>query len=183
MLTAYSFLFPILSNKNECAVSNLFISEFYFKKKDTLKAQLYADVALKITKRTHAPYYYFTALSNAGIVDDKKASKYIKEYHEKNDSLLFIERNARNQYYKIQLETNEITQEKNTAIKQKWIIGCISIVVILIIMLLLIISKQRSKQKELQFLQSQQKANEEASNHKFLHLLFVGIEETVSLSV
>ena len=150
-----------IGNKNECAVSNLFISQFYFKKKDTLKAQLYADVALKITKKTHAPYYYLTALSNAGSVNSKMAPKYIKEYHEKNDSLLFIERNARNQYYRIQLETDEIKEEKNTAIKQKWLFLGVSGVVILIIVLLLIITKQRSKQKELQFLQSQQQANEE----------------------
>ena len=89
------------------------------------------------------------------------APKYIKEYHEKNDSLLFIERNARNQYYRIQLETDEIKEEKDTAIKQKWLFLGVSGVVILIIVLLLIITKQRSKQKELQFLQSQQQANEE----------------------
>ena len=150
-----------IGNKNECAVSNLFISQFYFKKKDTLKAQLYAEGALKITKKTHAPYYYLTALSNAGSVNHQKAPQYIKEYHEKSDSLLFIERNARNQYYKIQLETDEITQEKETAIKQKWIIVSIAGIVTLIIVLLLIITRQRSKQKEFQFQQSQQKANEE----------------------
>ena len=55
-------------------------------------------------------------MSNAGYVNSNKAPQYIKEYHQKNDSLLFIERNKRNQFYKIQLETNEITQEKDTAV-------------------------------------------------------------------
>ena len=145
----------------ESTVSYVYLSNYYFAIKDTLNAQLYAEKALKIAKKFNAPYYYLTALSNAGSVNCKKAPQYIKEYHKKNDSLLFIERNTRNQYYKIQLETDEISHEKETAIKQKWIIFSISGVVTLIIMLLLIITKQRSKQKDLQFIQSQQKANEE----------------------
>jgi len=145
----------------ESAISYIYLSNYYFAIDDTLKAQLYAQKALKIAKLSKAPYYYLTTLSNAGSVDSQRASKYIIEYHQKNDSLLFIERNARNQYYKIQFETDEISKEKETAIKQKWIIGSIAIVVILIIVLLLIITRQRSKQKELQFLQTQQKANEE----------------------
>ena len=154
-------IFDSLNVKNECAISYIYLSDFHYKNKDTLKANFFAEKALRIAKQSKAPYYYLTALSNAGIVNSKKASKYIKEYHKKSDSLLFIERNARNQYYKIQLETEEITQEKETAIKQKWIIGGLASFVILIIALLLIITKQRSKQKELQFQQSQQKANEE----------------------
>ncbi|MEO5776516.1 MAG: tetratricopeptide repeat protein [Flavobacterium sp.] len=145
----------------ESTVSYVYLSNYYFAIKDTLNAQLYAEKALKIAKNFKSPYYYLTALSNAGSVNYKKAPQYIKEYHEKNDSLLFIERNARNQYYKIQLETDEISQEKETAIKQKWTLGTIAAIVILIIILLLIITKQRSRQKELQFQQSQQKANEE----------------------
>ncbi|MDN3678589.1 tetratricopeptide repeat protein [Flavobacterium paronense] len=145
----------------ESTVSYVYLSNYYYAINNTLKAQLYAEKALKIAKKFKSPYYYLTALSNAGSVNVKKAPQYIKEYHEKNDSLLFIERNARNQYYKIQLETDEISQEKETAIKQKWIIGTIAGVLVIIIALLLIINKQRAKQKELQFQQSQQKANEE----------------------
>lgn len=145
----------------ESTISYVYLSNYYYAIEDSLKAQIYAERALKNAKKVKSPYYYLTALSNAGSVNSKKASEYIKEYHKKNDSLLFIERNARNQYYKIQLETNEITQEKETAIKQNWIIGSIAGVVIIIIVLLLIITKQRSKQKELQFQQSQQKSNEE----------------------
>ncbi|MCF6128573.1 tetratricopeptide repeat protein [Flavobacterium sp. AS60] len=145
----------------ESTISYVYLSNYYNVIKDSLKAQLYAEKALKNAKKVNSPYYYLTALSNAGCVNNKKAPQYIKEYHEKNDSLLFIERNARNQYYKIQHETDEITQEKETAIKQKWIIGIIAGAVILIIVLLLIITRQSSKQKDLQFQQSQQKANEE----------------------
>ena len=145
----------------ESTVSYIYLSNYYYAIKDTLKSQLYADRALEIAKKFKSPYYYLTALSNAGSVNSKKAPQYIKEYHEKNDSLLFIERNARSQYYKIQLDTDEITQEKDKAINQKWIITAIAGVLILFVLLILIITRQRAKQKELHLLQEQQKANEE----------------------
>lgn len=145
----------------ETTVSYVYLSNYYHVLNDSLKAQLYADKALKIAKKFKSPYYFLTALSNAGSVNSKKAPQYIKEYHEKNDSLQFIERNARNQYYKIQLETDEITQEKDKAINQRWIVTAIAAVVILFVLLLLVITRQRAKQKELQLQQEQQKANED----------------------
>jgi signal transduction histidine kinase len=145
----------------ESTGSYIYLSNYYDSIKDSLKAQLYADKALQIAKRSNSPYYYLTALSNAGSVNIRKAPEYIKEYHKKSDSLLFMERKARNQYYKIQLETNEISQEKANAIKQKWIVVTIAGVIILIIALLLIITSQRFKQNRMQFQQSQLKANEE----------------------
>jgi signal transduction histidine kinase len=145
----------------ESTISYVYLSNYYTVLKDTLKSQLFANKALEIAKNAKAPYYYLTALSNAGSVNTSKAPQYIKEYHQKNDSLLFIERNKRNQFYKIQLETDEITQEKEKAINQKWFISIISGVIILILSLLFVISRQRNKQKELQLLQEQQKANEE----------------------
>ncbi len=154
-------LFNNLGIKNECAVSNIYLSDYYYKQQDTLKAIGYSEKALRLASEAKAPYYYLTALSNAGYVNKKKASKYIKQYHEINDSLQFEQRKVRNQFYKIQLETDEIVQEKEAAIKQKWIIASIISSVLLIVILLFVIYRQRAKQKELKLLQIQQKANEE----------------------
>ena len=157
-------LFNALGIKNEQSVSNMYLSEYYFLKNDTLKAIQYSEKAIQLAKEAKAPYYYLTALSIARAINSKKASQYIKEYHQKNDSMLFVERSARNQYFKIQLETEEITEEKNKAINQKWIIAAIAGAVILIILLILIITQQRAKQKELRLQQEQQNANEEIYN-------------------
>lgn len=154
-------IFDSLDVKNESAVSDIYLSEFYIKRRDTLKANLHAESALQLAKEAKAPYYYLTALSNAGSINPKKAPKYIKEYHQINDSILFIERNARNQYYKIQLETDEIAQQKDTALKQRSIVIVIALVLLFIAILIFIIARQRLKQKELRLLQTQQKANEE----------------------
>lgn len=153
--------FDSLGIKNESAVSDIYLSEFYIKQKDTISAYMHSERALQLAKEANAPYYYLTALSNAGSINPKKAPKYIKEYHRVNDSLLFNERNARNQYYKIQLETDEIALQKDNAVKQKSIVIAIALTLLLITILIFIIARQRLNQKELRLKQTEQKANEE----------------------
>ena len=154
-------IFDSLCIRNECSVSNIYLSNFYLKVNDIDNVKEYVNKSLKIAELSDSPYYYLNALKNASLMDSNSNSKYIEDYHIKNDSLQLAERKTRNQYYKIQLETNEIKEEKETAIKQKWGVVWVSILIILFITLLLIITKQRQKQKELQFHQSQQKSNEE----------------------
>jgi len=154
-------IFDSLKIYNESSLSNVYLSDYYYRVKDTLNANFYAEKALRIAKESKASYYYLIALSNAGFVDKAKGSKYIKEYHEKNDSIRSEERKARNQFYKIQLQTEEIAQEKEIAIRQKWITTSIITVLLLIVILLFVIYLQRAKQKEMLLLQTQQKANGE----------------------
>lgn len=145
----------------ESSISYIYLSKYYWIKRDTLKAIKLSEKAIKIAKKAKATYYYLTALSYAGSINDRKASLYIKKYHQINDSLIYAERKARNQYFKIQLETEEITNEKEKAVHQKWLVVTISICILMIFVLILIINHQRSKQKELNLLQAQQQANEE----------------------
>lgn len=145
----------------ESTITNLYLSNYYKALHDTVKSQYYAEKALDIADKVGAPYYYLTALTNAGSVNGEKASKYIVEYHHLNDSLNYLENKKRNHYFTIQFETDNIRGEKEMAIKQKWIISSIAGLIILIVVFLLIIYWQRAKQKELELIQSQQKANEE----------------------
>jgi signal transduction histidine kinase len=152
-------IFDSLNIKNESAVSEMYLSEYYFKKENLIKANLHAESALKKSKEANAPYYYLTALTHAGSINPKKAPFYIQEFKRINDSLLFAERTARNQYYKIQLETDEINQQKETALKQRTLLVIITIAILLIAILVFIIARQRLKQKELRLQQTQQQAN------------------------
>jgi signal transduction histidine kinase len=154
-------IFDSCGIKNEAAISRIYLAEYYAKVKDTSTAIQYANKALQLAKESKSSYYHLYTLSNAGTINKKKAPQYIAEYHRLNDSLLFEERKARNQYFKIQLETDEITQEKEKAIKQKWIQTSIITSVLLIVILLFVIYKQQSQKKEFLLIQNQQKANEE----------------------
>ncbi|WP_395052805.1 ATP-binding protein [Flavobacterium sp.] len=152
----------ILNNYNffsESAQNSIYKSDYYFKLKDTLNAKLFADKALIIARKSKSPYTILNSLVQVGFVNKEKASKSIKEYDSKIDSLIDKERIARNQFYNIQLQTNEITKDKEKAIKQKWVLTSIIASVLLIVILLFIIYRQKAKQKEILLLQDQQKAN------------------------
>lgn len=154
-------IFNNLGIKDEAAIANMYLSNYYFKINDTVKAIDYSNIAMKLAKESKSTYYYLTVLSNAGTINKNKANEYIKEYHQLNDSLLFEERKTRNQFHKIQLETDEITQQKEFAVKQNGKTMLIMTGILCIVILLFVIYRQNTKQKELKLLQSQQKANEE----------------------
>lgn len=150
-----------LNLKDESAMTDVYLSNYFHLNKDSIKANLHAESALKLSRKAKAPDFYLTALTHAGIINPKKAPFYIQEFKRINDSLLFAERTARNQYYKIQLETEEINQQKEKALRQRSLFLIITIAVLLISLLIFIIAGQRLKQKELSLKNAQQKANEE----------------------
>ena len=139
----------------------LYLSEYYSFNGKNDQALLYSKKALNAAVVTRVKPYILIALKHAIITDKYNSKQNIDEYLKIFTQIQLEDRKSKARFDKIQLETDEITQEKETAIKQKWIIGTIAGVIILIIVLLLIITRQRSRQKELQFQQSQQKANEE----------------------
>lgn len=150
-----------LNLKDESAMTDVYLSNYFHLNKDSINANFHAESALKLSREAKAPDFYLTALTNAGSINPKKAPMYIQEFKRINDSLLFAERTARNQYFKIQLETEEINQQKETALKQRTYFIIITLAVFLIAILIVVITRQRLKQKELVLRNTQQKANEE----------------------
>ena len=141
--------------------ANIGLSDYYSLVKDTASAIIYAERAKTISEKNNLLYGVSESLQQLIKVDKKNASKNAQEYIKVNDSMNKTERLFRNKFARIVYETDEIQQEKKQAIKQKWIISGIAAFVLLTGLLLFIITKQRSKQKELVLLQSQQRANEE----------------------
>lgn len=140
---------------------NIGLSDYYSKVNDTASAIEYAKKAKNISIRKNIAYGVSESLEQLIKVDTKNASATAQEYIKVNDSLQNTERQYRYKFARIALETDEIQLEKDQVVKQKEIITGSAVVVFLIGLLLFIITKQRSKQKELLLLQSQQKANEE----------------------
>lgn len=161
MLKKSDLIFREAKVYKESAIVNMYISQYYLKIRNYVKAKEFSEIALDLGKKSGEYYYYLTILSNAGIANKEKAPQYLLQYHHLNDSLISSERKKRSQFYKIQLETNEITQEKEKAVKQKWVVTYVVSGIMIIIILLFIIFRQKAKQKELQLLQDQQKSNEE----------------------
>ena len=137
------------------------ISEYYWFNKDTVQSFRYANEALQLSRKTGCFQDVLTSLKQMSVVDQKNFPSYTKEYIDISDSLYKKHRIARNKFAVIAYETEEITTEKNEAIQQKWIFLGIAVLVIIIGGLVVLLLLQRAKQKELCFLQEQQKTNEE----------------------
>jgi len=144
--------------------SNIHISEYYQIKGDKELSIKYSNQALKIARQSKIPGNIVLALKQAQIVDTKNASQYSKDYIRINDSLQIIERNSKDRFNRIRLETDEIIQEKDILEdKNRSLLYGFAITFILVA-LLFIVRAQRAKTRELLFKQTQQKANEEIFN-------------------
>jgi signal transduction histidine kinase len=140
--------------------NKLYLSEYFAVKKDTLKAIRFGKDALILSKRFNAPKDILDCLTHLILIDNGNSASYSQQYIEISDSLQLAERKSRNKFARIAFETDELTEEKDQAVLQKWIVLATSVVIFILGILLFIIKMQRAKQKELLFIQEQQKSDE-----------------------
>ncbi len=153
-----------IDDKSFIVLSKIHFSEYYEKiANDTVKSIKFSKIAIDIAKKSKVAVDIVAALKQAAAVDKLNASAYTKDYIRINDSLQDAERKNLDRFARIQLETDEVMKE-NKALGDKnqnlvyYLIGFT--VLALVGGLLFVIFRQRTKQKELLFLQSQQDANE-----------------------
>lgn len=139
----------------------IYMSEYFAQVKDTSNSISAANRALILSKRYKNPTDILLSLQQIIKVDKKLAFEHAQEYIRINDSLQIAERKFRDKFAEIRYETEEISKEKEVAVKQKWITGIVSGIMISIAIIFLINIRERNKQKELKLLREQQKANEE----------------------
>jgi len=141
--------------------NRLYLSEYYLIINDTSHAFEYGNEAFQLSKRFNAPNDMLLSLKQLSKVEPANELKYAKQYIRISDSMQQLERQTRNKFAKIAYETEEITEEKNTAVLHKWILFSVAVAISIFAFLLLVIRSQKSKQRKLEFLQVQQKSNEE----------------------
>jgi len=150
-----------LNIDNGKTINKLYLSKYYVATHDAGKAIAYAKEALNLSIQFDAPNDMLLSLSQLSIADPTNELIYAKQYIKISDSIQRIERHTRNKFARIAYETDEITAEKDTAVLHKWILFAIAVTISLFAFLLLVIKSQKSKQRKLEFLQIQQKSNEE----------------------
>jgi signal transduction histidine kinase len=146
-----------LSGRN---YNQIYLSNFYFKNKDTLNAVNAAKKAFEFSKSYKNPSDILKSLNQLILVDEINAKKYAEEYIRINDSMQISERNFRDKFARVAFETEKITQQKETALKQRSIVIIVAFTLFLIAILIIIIARQRLKQKELRLKETEQKTNE-----------------------
>ena len=145
-------------------VINQHLAEYYNANEKKDSALFYAYRAKEISEQYYNDDLLKSLLLLSKIEEDSMAVKHYNEYIVLNDSLLKNERNLRNKFARIRFETKEIEQENIQMAREKMWLMILSVALIFTAFLLYIIITQRNKNKELQFIQQQQEANEEIYN-------------------
>jgi signal transduction histidine kinase len=145
----------------EIVGSYIHLSEYYQKVNDINSAIKYSNEALRVARESKIPVNIVLALKQASIVDDKNASAYTDDYIRISDSLQIIERNSKDRFARIALETDELRKEKDGLVEQNrdilnYFMGTMAFVGVLFFM-----RAQRARRRELALTQAQQRANEE----------------------
>ncbi|MEP1490228.1 MAG: tetratricopeptide repeat protein [Algibacter sp.] len=153
-----------ISSKYNSISVNQNIAEYYndFNKIDLAKH--YAYKAKEISEEFDNDGLLNSLLLLSKIEEGDKAFKHLNTYVKLNDSLQKKERATRNKFERIRFETNQIEKENVKIAKERMWLLIISVVLIIASLLLYIIINQRTKNKELQFIQQQQETNEEIYN-------------------
>lgn len=144
--------------------SYIHISEYYEKIGENQLSIQYSKEALKIADNSKIPGNVVLALRQAQIVDIKNAAKYSSDYIRISDSLQLAERQSKDRFNRISLETDEIIQEKDVLEDRNRTLLYVFVITIILVALLFIVRAQRARTRELLFKQNQQKANEEIFN-------------------
>ncbi|OUR94790.1 two-component sensor histidine kinase [Flavobacteriales bacterium 34_180_T64] len=140
-------------------------SKFYIDIDEKEKALAYAKESYELAKETSSNDIVLESLLLLSkLKNGEAAKKYLNEHIKLSDSLLNVERDVRNKFARITLETDQLEAENERITLQKIWLSIVSIVLLLTLFLLYIIITQRAKNKELKFKQVQQEANEEIYN-------------------
>lgn len=150
-----------LDNYTVVVGSYIHLSEFYQKKKDNLSAIRFSDEALRVARESKIPINIILALKQASVVDDENSVKYSSDYVRISDSLQIAERNSKDRFARIQLETDELRQENFNLLEKNRNILSYFFGTVFFIGVLFLMKNQRSRARLLALKQAQQQANEE----------------------
>lgn len=140
-------------------VSCLHLSEYLNKFNEDYQSIVYAKRAYNYSLRLGLINERLYSLHQLIKVDTANQGKYIEEYIRISDSVKLVERRNHNKFARIAYETDEITQQKEEAVRQKHIVTGSASALLAILGLTATVLYQRSRNRKLQFLKLQQDAN------------------------
>lgn len=150
-----------LDNYTVIVGSYIHLSEYYNEKKNAILAMKFSNEALKIARNSKIPINVILALKQASNVDIKNSAAYTKDYFRISDSLQIVERNSKDRFARIQLETDELKRENSFLAEENRTILNYFFGSVIIFGFLMYMRSQRAKNRYLILEQAQQKANED----------------------
>ncbi|NRD21870.1 sensor histidine kinase [Winogradskyella litoriviva] len=144
---------------------SLDIAKFYtdLDRKDS--AYYYADRSRKLSEETsNNELLLESLLILSKLRDGDEGKNYLIKHINLSDSLLGVERNVRNKFARLELETDQLEAENKQISKENLYLLILSIGLLVTAILTYLFISQRAKNRKLKLIQVQQKANEDIYN-------------------
>ncbi len=141
------------------------MAKFYKGIGNNVKAEVYANQAYSLARDIESNEILLESMLLLSELNEESESKrYLEEYIKLSDSLLQVERNVRNKFARIELETDQLEAENKQISKENLYLLILSIGLLLTVILVYVLISQRAKNRKLKLMQVQQKANEDIYN-------------------
>ena len=141
------------------------LSKFHLRLNQKKEALIYAEEAYNMAKEMNSNDILLESMMiMSKLKTGEEAKKYLNQHIQLSDSLLDVERRIRNKFARIEFETDKLQEENRRIAQERLWLTILSLGLLLTTILVYIIITQRAKNKELQFIQNQQKTNEEIYN-------------------
>ncbi|MEM1339154.1 MAG: sensor histidine kinase [Bacteroidota bacterium] len=148
----------------ESARNFKYAAEVYAKSGDTVNALESGKQAVKIAKETENNDRLLTSLELLTTLDKQNAAAHAKAYFDLNEKLQLQERNIQDKFARIQMETDEIIEEKEFLERRTALLGGIAMGLLVLGVGIFTIISQRISNQRLKFKQKQQESNQEIYN-------------------
>ncbi|NRA93924.1 MAG: two-component sensor histidine kinase, partial [Psychroserpens sp.] len=137
----------------------------YIKHSDYDLARKFGNEALQISEEVSNNEYKMDALLELSyLFNDGRGKEYLRQHIKIQDSLDLAQRLVRNKFARVKFDTDQIEAENQAISKENFYLLLLSAGLLLTGILVYVLISQRAKNKELQLIQDQQKANEEIYN-------------------
>jgi len=157
-------------------LNKIHLSEYFSSKYDTINALKYSREALSLARNTNVSRDILMALKQISLLEPEKAVAYSKEYIRINEDLLKEERRMGEKFSRIEYETDQIKGENSDLeSKNRKLIYFFSSITIFGLFIY-IINLQKAKNRELQYKQQQQQANED------IYSMMISQQNTIELN-
>lgn len=154
-----------LDFQNGLMAASLELCRLYIKSDKKELAKKYGNETLKISNEVSNNEYKLAALLELSyLYDDGRGKEFLRRHIEIQDSLQKEERLVTNKFARVKFDTDQIEAENQAISKENFYLLLLSAGLLLTGILVYVVISQRAKNKELQLIQDQQKANEEIYN-------------------
>ena len=141
------------------------IAKFYQNIQEKDSALYYAEKSKTLSEESSNNELLLESLEILSeLTEGEQGRQYLKRHIELGERLLLDERNYRNKFARIELETDQLEAENAQISKENFYLVLLSGGLLLTAVLVYVVISQRAKNRKLKLIQVQQKANEDIYN-------------------